>query len=77
MTDRHAGYLVVLADDIREDDAEESVLIALQMIRGVISVTPVIADYGQVIARKRRDSQWQDALRNLARNGPAENEEHG
>jgi hypothetical protein len=74
VTDRHAGYLVVLTGDIREDDAEAT-LTALRMIKGVISVTPVIADYGQVIARKRRDSRWQDALRNLARNGPTENEE--
>ena len=72
MTDRHAGYIVVLAEDIRADDAEESVLNALRMIKGVASVTPVIADYDQVIARERRDEKWRDALRALSRNGPGD-----
>jgi hypothetical protein len=70
MTDRHAGYLVVLADDIRDDDAEESVLVALRMIKGVAAVTPVLASYEQVIARTRRDGEWREALWDLARNGP-------
>jgi hypothetical protein len=72
MTGRHAGYIVVLADDIREDDAEESILTALRMIKGVLSVTPVIAEYEQVIARQRRDGRWIEALRKLAQNGPEE-----
>lgn len=72
VTDRHAGYIVVLAEDIREDDAEESILIALRMVKGVISVTPVISDHTQAVARERRDDKWRDALRDLARNGPGE-----
>jgi hypothetical protein len=71
MTDRHAGYIVVLAEDIREDDAE-GILNALRMVRGVISVTPVISDHTQAVARERRDEKWRDALRDLARNGPRE-----
>lgn len=71
MTDRHSGYIVVLAEDIREDDAE-GILNALRMVKGVISVTPVIADYGQAVARERRDDKWRDALLDLARNGPGE-----
>ena len=43
MTDRHAGYIVTLERDMREDDAEESVLIALRMIRGVASVDPIVS----------------------------------
>ncbi len=73
MTTRHAGYLVVLADDIREDDAG-GVLNALRMVKGVASVTPVEADHSQVIARVRRDGQWERALRDLARSGPVENQ---
>jgi hypothetical protein len=69
MTDRHAGYLVVLAEDIREDCAEP-ILTALRMISGVASVTPVPADYEQVIARTRRDDLWREALQNLLRDGP-------
>lgn len=41
MTDRHAAYIVVLAEDIREDDAEH-VLNALRMVSGVVSVEPVV-----------------------------------
>lgn len=71
MTDRHAGYLVTLAEDIREDDAEESVLIALRMIKGVASVTPIVSDYAMHIAAERRDDAWRDTLYGLAKNGPA------
>jgi hypothetical protein len=42
VTDRHAGYLVVLDRDIREDDAEQ-ILTALRMIRGVAEVRPILA----------------------------------
>lgn len=68
MTARRAGYLVVLADDIREDD--DAVLTALRMIKGVKSVAPVEADHAQVIARARLNYAWQDALRQLADDGP-------
>lgn len=69
MTDRHAAYIVVLREDIREDDAE-AVMTALRMVSGVGSVQPVGADYGQVIARERRDRQWAKVLLELARLGP-------
>lgn len=49
MTDRHAGYIVTLADDIREDDAVHTIS-ALKMIKGVISVQPVVADACHSIA---------------------------
>jgi len=71
VTDRHAGYIVVLAEDIREDDAEDT-LNALRMVRGVVSVTPVVADHGQAIAGERQDDKWRVALLDLARNGPGE-----
>lgn len=41
MTDRHAGYIVVLDEVIREDDAE-NIINAIKMIKGVIEVEPVI-----------------------------------
>ena len=67
MTDRHAAYIVILAEDIREDDAEDSVLAALRMIRGVASVEPVAADpSSQQIAAVRRDREWTDKLAVLA-----------
>jgi hypothetical protein len=61
VTDRHSGYVVTLAEDIREDDAE-AVINALRMVRGVISVEPVIADIQSVIAESRRDVEWREAL---------------
>ena len=39
MTDRHAGYIVTLADDVREDDAE-AIVTALSMVKGVKEVSP-------------------------------------
>jgi hypothetical protein len=52
MTTRHAGYVVTLADDIREDDAE-AILTALRMISGVLSVTPIEKDHTMAVATER------------------------
>ena len=52
MTDRHAGYVVTLAKDIREDDAE-AILTALRMVKGVLSVKPIIADLNLITAQER------------------------
>lgn len=56
MTDRHAGYVVALGEDIREDDAE-AIMAAISMIKGVLSVQPVIAEPMDSITRLqvRRD----------------------
>lgn len=70
MTGRHSGYIVTLAEDIREDDAEESVLNAIRMVRGVVSVVPVTASASQSIAEQRRDQDWRQALIGLLKNGP-------
>lgn len=52
MTTRHAGYVVTLAEDIREDEAED-ILTALRMISGVVSVKPVGSDLATMVARER------------------------
>jgi hypothetical protein len=63
MTDRHAAYIVTLAEDIREDDAEAT-LNALRMVRGVADVQPVIADVGSALtANVRLKSELSDSLR--------------
>ena len=62
MTDRHAGYLVVLAKDVREDDAEEGVLNALRMVKGVLSVTPVPASVEVAIAEQRATWRLRDKI---------------
>lgn len=54
MTDRHSGYIVTLKHDIREDDAEQ-IRNALRMVKGVLSVRPLLGG-GTVesfIARQR------------------------
>ncbi len=52
MTARHAGYIVTLAEDIREDDADH-IMTALRMVSGVVSVQPVTANHEMVIARQQ------------------------
>ena len=61
MTDRHAGYIVTLEDDVREDDAE-SILTALRMVRGVINVQPIIADSMLAIARSRAEHELKNRI---------------
>jgi hypothetical protein len=71
MTDRHTGYLVTLDKDIREDDAEQ-LIAAIEMLRGVLNVTPVVSGGLQEMAeRQRRDSLWRNALYDLIRTVPA------
>jgi hypothetical protein len=69
MTDRHAAYIVVLRDDIRDDESAPT-LTALRMIHGVASVEPVVSDYTFAVAQTRRDNAWRNALAELAANGP-------
>jgi hypothetical protein len=52
MTDRHAGYLVVLNADLRDDDAAPTVAALLQ-IKGVLAVEPVVASAAVQIAESR------------------------
>ena len=52
MTDRHAGYIVTLAENTREEDAE-AILTAIGMIKGVLSVTPVVGDINLILAQER------------------------
>jgi len=53
MTDRIHGVLVVLENDVRIDDAEVGVLVALRQIKGVVSVRPLTADLTSNIVRAR------------------------
>ena len=54
MTDRHSGYVVVLANDVREDDAEP-IMAAIRMIKGVVDVRPVVGDNISTIAQARAE----------------------
>lgn len=61
MTDRHAGYIVTLSRDIREDDAE-AVIAALRMVKGVVGVDPVLADPSVHIAEMRIGTEVRQKL---------------
>lgn len=61
MTDRLKGFSVVLVTDIREDDAE-SVAQAIRMIKGVLDVTPVVADSSDWMNRTRIRSKIRQKL---------------
>lgn len=52
MTDRVQGYVVILDENMREDDAE-AVVQALRMVRGVLDVQPVPATIETHVAEER------------------------
>ena len=52
MTDRLNSLTIVLAEDVREDDAE-TIIKAISMIKGVLSVTPHVVSYADHIAQHR------------------------
>lgn len=68
MTTTHAGYIVTLADNIREDDAQ-AVINALAMVKGVIAVEPVENSPELLIAKQRIDRQWRAKMFDLSRDG--------
>jgi len=41
MTSEHKGYIVTLEKNIREDDAEATIITALYCLKGVINVKPI------------------------------------
>lgn len=52
MTDRYKGVVVTFARDIRDDDAEAT-LAAIRQIKGVIDVTPSVANLDDHMNRSR------------------------
>lgn len=61
MTDRHAGYVVTLAHDIREDDAQ-ALIAAIAQLRGVVSVRPIVSNPALHIALMRAGTKYREAL---------------
>lgn len=62
MTDRHAGYVVTLDRDIREDDAEATIA-ALHQIKGVIGVEPLVESPELHLARMRARAETREKFR--------------
>ena len=69
MSERHAGYIVTLEEDISGEEAQ-AVTDAIGMVRFVRSIEPVAGDLSQQLAMGRRDSGWKNALLELVRRGP-------
>jgi hypothetical protein len=61
MTDRHAGYIITLDKDVREDDAE-FVLNAIRMIKGVTAVDPIVSDNRLHMAELRAKTEIREKL---------------
>lgn len=64
MTDRHSGYLVTLAEDIRGDEAQD-IITALEQIRGVAGVQPVEGGIENLIGQQRADAKWREQIARL------------
>lgn len=64
MTDRYSGYIVVLENDIREDDAE-STINAIKHIKGVLSVTPHTKNMDEVVAYMRFKNEFLKKLNKI------------
>jgi len=66
MTDRLSGFVVVLEEDTRDDDAQAT-LDAIRQLRGVLSVEPHIRDVGELISRSRIKREIMTNLLAMAR----------
>jgi hypothetical protein len=44
MSDRHAGYVVVLEEPLHEEDSER-VIAAISLLKGVVSVKPIVDSF--------------------------------
>jgi hypothetical protein len=64
MTDRINAITVVLERDAREDDVEV-ILNAIRLIRGVLSVTPHVAQLQDHIAQERAQHALRAKLREV------------
>lgn len=61
MTDRLKGYIVILEENIREDDAQP-ITDALTMVKGVLKVTPLVSNVNGRIAEVRARQKLVDQL---------------
>lgn len=61
MTDRIKAFTVVLDEDYRTDDVEQ-IHKALLMIKGVLSVEPLVADAMDHVARQRARAELTEKL---------------
>lgn len=66
MSDRHVAYTVVLSCELKDEDSQRT-LAAIRMLKGVLSVVPVVADANFYVARQQAKYELRrllfDALR--------------
>ena len=61
MTNRLKGFIVILEENTREDDAQP-IADALAMVKGVLKVTPVVSAIDGMIAEVRARQRLVDQL---------------
>lgn len=66
MTDRHAGYVVTLESPLREDDAQAT-LDAIRMIKGVLSVEPIVSSPEVMAGAARARDEFRQKLYDFVR----------
>lgn len=64
MTDRINALTVVLTDDWREDDVQ-SIIEAIKLLRGVLRVSPKVADLDNYVAEERAKHELVVKIREL------------
>ena len=64
MTDSYKSFLVTLGNDV-QDETAENIITALQMIRGVIDVTPHISTYEDWEAYERVRREFSVEFNNM------------
>lgn len=68
MAERFNGFLVVLEEDIREDDAQ-SLMNAIRHLRGVLSVAGNVASVSDHIATARAKAEFARRLLDIVQTG--------
>jgi hypothetical protein len=66
MSDRYNAFVVILENDIRDDDAKATIK-AIEQIKGVLRVTPHIADINESIAESRVKNELFNKIFDLLR----------
>lgn len=61
MTDRFKGFLVHLDSDCRDDTAQ-NIINALEMVKGVAKVEPIVANYEDTLNRSRVKRELLDKM---------------
>ena len=59
--DQHSGYVVTLNTEVREDDSQE-IMRAIKLLKGVLSVDPLVADPTHFVTKRVIMSELRDKI---------------